>query len=250
MMKNKPIIVIPSRMASTRLARKPLADICGVPMVARVLMRAQEADIADVVVACSEQEVADVVKFYNGTPVLTDPNLPSGSDRVFAAVNSLSDGDRYDIIVNLQGDLPTVDKETLSSVIELLKNTDANISTPALVMAEGDEERFLSTDIVKIASSITAGQKSGRALYFSRAPIPYGDGIRLQHLGIYAYRRHALEKYVSLPQTVLEKRERLEQLRALENGMHIQAAVVDMQPIEVDTQKDLEQARRFYEQNG
>ncbi|MDR1475464.1 MAG: 3-deoxy-manno-octulosonate cytidylyltransferase [Holosporales bacterium] len=243
-MKNSSVIVIPARMGSARLPRKPLADICGVPMIARVLMRAKEADIAEVVVACSEQEVAEVVKSYGGTPVLTDPALPSGTDRVYAAVDSLSKS--YDIVVNLQGDLPTVDKETLASIINLLKNTSADMTTPGLIIKDAEVERFNSVNVVKIAASIAEGQKSGRALYFSRAPIPYGDGPKIQHMGIYAYRIEALRRYKSLPQTFLEKRERLEQLRALENGMNIQVAIVEMAPIEVDTQQDLEQARNFY----
>ncbi|MDR1365505.1 MAG: 3-deoxy-manno-octulosonate cytidylyltransferase [Holosporales bacterium] len=241
------IIVIPARLASTRLPRKPLADICGIPMVARVLMRAKEADIADVIVACSEQEVAEVVSAYGGAPVMTNPNLSSGTDRVYAAVESL--GKSYGIVVNLQGDLPTVDKSALSSVVELLKQTDADMTTPGLIIDNEDTDRFNSPNIVKIAASISQGQKSGRALYFSRAPIPYGDGPKIQHLGIYAYRIDALKKYTSLPQTFLEKRERLEQLRALENGMQIQVAIVDMAPIEVDTRQDLEQAREFYKHN-
>ncbi|MDR1031969.1 MAG: 3-deoxy-manno-octulosonate cytidylyltransferase [Holosporales bacterium] len=241
------IIVIPARLASTRLPRKPLADICGMPMVARVLTRAKEADVADVIVACSEPEVAEAVSTYGGVPVITDPNLASGTDRVYAAVESL--GKSYEIVVNLQGDLPTVDRNTLSSVVELLKQTDADMTTPGLIIENEDTDRFNSPNIVKIATSIAAGQKSGRALYFSRAPIPYGDGPKIQHLGIYAYRINALRKYTSLPQTFLEKRERLEQLRALENGMKIHVAIVDMAPIEVDTQQDLEQAREFYKHN-
>ncbi len=237
-----PIIVIPSRMASTRLPGKPLADIHGKPMIVHVLERAQEAGIGPVAVACSEPEVADAIHAAGGIAVLTDPSLPSGSDRVHAALAVLDPHGAHDVVVNLQGDLPTIPAVQLRAVIMPLSDPSVDIAT--LVAPIEDEAEALLPSVVKAACAFERGRAVSMALYFSRAPIPAGDGPRWHHIGLYAYRRTALARYVALPESPLERREKLEQLRALEAGMRIACARVDHAPFGVDTPADLDRARR------
>ncbi len=237
-----PIIVIPSRMASTRLPGKPLADICGRPMILHVLDRAREADIGTVAVACSEPEVADAVRADGGIAVMTDPSLPSGSDRVQAALTVLDPTGKHDVVVNLQGDLPTIPFEMLRAVLAALGDPATDIGT-LVAPIETEEERNASS-VVKVACAFAPGQSVAQAFYFSRATIPWGEGPLWHHIGVYAYRRPALSRFVSLPPSPLEKRESLEQLRALEAGMRISAARVGHAPFGVDTPIDLERARR------
>lgn len=236
-----PIVVIPSRLASTRLPRKPLADIHGRPMIVHVLDRAREADIGPVAVACADQEIADAVRAAGGIAVLTDPSLPSGSDRVQAALAVLDPQGRHDVVVNLQGDLPTIPAVQLRAVITPLSDPQIDIAT--LVAPATAEEAALAS-VVKAVCAFDGGRAVSPALYFSRAPIPWGPGPLWHHIGIYAYRRAALAKFVALPASPLEKRESLEQLRALEAGMRIACARVDHAPFGVDTPADLERARR------
>ncbi len=236
-----PIVVIPARMASTRLPGKPLADIHGRPMIVHVLERAREADIGPVAVACAETEIADAVRTYGGTAVLTDPSLPSGSDRVHAALAALDPQGRHDVVVNLQGDFPTILPHQLRAVVAPLADPTADIGT--LVVPIESEEEANTLSFVKAACAFERGRAVSPALYFSRAPIPSGDGPRWHHIGVYAYRRAALARFVSLPESPLERREKLEQLRALEDGMRILCARVEHGAFGVDTPADLERAR-------
>ena len=236
-----PIVIIPARMASTRLPGKPLADIAGLPMIVQVLKRAEEADIGPVVVACAEPEIKDAVEQAGGKAVLTNPDHPSGSDRIFEALQSVDPEGKHDAIVNLQGDLPVLDADVVQAAVKPLADTGVDIATLVAEIVEEDEKT--NPNVVKAVVGFKDGEDVGRALYFSRATTPYGDGPLYHHIGIYAYRRSALETFVSLKPGVLEQREKLEQLRALENGMRIDAARVDTVPFGVDTPEDLERAR-------
>lgn len=234
----KPIILIPARLASTRLPNKPLADIGGLPMIVQVLKRALEAKAGEVVVACDSQQIADVITQAGGKAVLTDPDLPSGSDRIHAALQSIDPAAEYDVVVNVQGDMPTLDPSLINAAVKLLDNPHVDIATLAAVIQDDTEK----TDpaVVKVARA-----ENGRALYFSRATIPHGAGTLYHHIGLYAYRRAALEAFVALPPSALEQREKLEQLRALEAGMRIDVAIVDTVPLGVDTPEGLEKARKL-----
>ena len=239
-----PIIVIPSRLAATRLPDKPLADIHGLPMVVHVWRRAVAAAVGPVVVACGDQVIADAVRQAGGTAVLTRPDHPSGSDRIFEAVEALDPEGLHDAVINLQGDLPTIAPEVIRAVLTPLADAAVDIATlaaPITVPAERSDP-----NVVKAAVDF-AGGRITRALYFSRAPVPWdgGDATRplYHHIGIYAFRRQALRRFVALPPTALEARERLEQLRALQAGMRIDVALVDTIPLGVDTPADLARAR-------
>jgi len=240
-----PIIVIPSRMASTRLPGKPLALIAGRAMILHVLDRAREADIGPVAVACADAEIADAVRADGGVAVMTDPSLPSGSDRVHAALAVLDPQGLHDVVVNLQGDLPTMPPVQLRAVITPLSDPAVDIAT--LVAPIETLEEAAAPSVVKAACAFDRGRAVSMALYFSRAPIPAGDGPLWHHIGIYAYRRAALARFVGLPESPLERREKLEQLRALEAGMRIACARVDHAPFGVDTPADLDRARALLE---
>ncbi len=237
-----PIVVIPSRLAASCLPGKPLADIHGRPMVAHVLARAREAAIGPVAVACAEEATAEAVRRAGGIAVLTDPALPSGSDRVHAALAELDPDGRHDIVVNLQGDFPTIRPEALRAVLRPVADPAIDVGT--LVAPIRDAEEAAADSVVKAACAFAEGSDVAPALYFSRLPIPYGEGPRWHHIGIYAWRRPALARFVALPPSPLERRERLEQLRALEAGMRIACARVAVGPFGVDTPADLERARR------
>lgn len=237
-----PIVVIPARMASTRLPGKPLADIHGKPMIVHMLERALAADLGPVAVACGDSAIAEAVRAAGGRAVLTDPSLPSGSDRVHAALATLDPDQHHDVVVNLQGDFPTITAAQLRLVVTPLADSAVDIGTlvvPIASDAEADTASF-----VKAACAFAAGAAVAPALYFSRQPIPWGDGPRWHHVGIYAYRRAALARYVALPPSLLEQREQLEQLRALEAGMRIACARMEHGPFGVDTPEDLERARQ------
>jgi 3-deoxy-manno-octulosonate cytidylyltransferase (CMP-KDO synthetase) len=237
----KPIVLIPARMASTRLPGKPLADIAGIPMIVRVWRQAIAAEIGPVVVAAAEREIAAAIEAVGGRAVLTPPELPSGSDRIFAALERVDRAGDHDVIVNLQGDLPDLDPAYIRKVIEPLSTPAVDIAT-LVVEIDNDADRA-DPNVVKPAVVWSADGRSGRALYFSRATIPSGEGAVFHHLGIYAYRRAALTRFVALPPSPLEKREKLEQLRALEAGMHVAVVRVDSVPLSVDTADDLAKAR-------
>lgn len=236
-----PIVLIPSRLASTRLPDKPLADIHGQPMIVHCLRRAQEAGFARVAVACGDAAIANAVTAAGGEAVLTDPNHPSGSDRIFEALQKLDPKAEHDAVINLQGDLPAIDPKVIAAALTPLADPAIDIATLATPIVEQHEVD--DRNVVKAVLSLAPGQSVGRALYFSRRPVPGGEGPLWHHIGIYAYRRAALERFVSLKPSPLEKRESLEQLRALENGMSIAAAVVDTLPLGVDTPADLARIR-------
>ena len=241
MSETSPIVIIPARMASTRLPGKPLADIAGLPMIVQVLKRAEQAAIGPVVVACAETEIKDAVEACGGRAVLTDPDHPSGSDRIYEALKIVDPHAKYDIVVNLQGDLPTIEPAIVHAVLKPMRDLDVDITT--LVAEITDEEEKANPNVVKAVVGFGPGADVARALYFTRSQAPAGDGPLYHHIGIYAYRRAALERFVSLEPSVLEQREKLEQLRALENGMRIDAARVDTVPFGVDTPADLARAR-------
>lgn len=235
------LIVIPARMAASRLPGKPLADIHGTPMIAHVWRRAMEADIGRVIVAAAEAEIAEAVRAEGGEAVLTDPALPSGSDRVRAAM-ALADPDgEHEAVINLQGDQPAIDPRTIRAALGPLDDAGVDIGTIAAPL--NDPVLAGNPNVAKAVISLPEGARRGRALYFSRACAPHGEGPYYHHIGVYAFRRAALERFVRLPQTPLEKRERLEQLRALEAGMCIGVALVDTVPHCVDTPADLERVR-------
>ncbi len=236
-----PIVVIPARMQSTRLPGKPLADIHGEPMIVHVWRRGVEADVGPVVVACAEPEIAAAVEAAGGRAVLTRPDHTSGSDRVFEALQKADPDGRHDAVVNIQGDLPTVEAAVVRASLAPLDNPEVDIATLAAVITV-DEEKT-NPNVVKAVVGLAPDQTVGRAHYFTRATAPTGDGPLYHHIGLYAFRREALERFVALPPGILERRERLEQLRALENNMRIDVALVDTVPLGVDTPADLERAR-------
>ena len=243
----KPIVIIPARLASTRLPDKPLAEIAGRPMIAHVAERALEAAIGPVVVATDAPEIAAALAGSKAQVVMTRADHPSGSDRIYEALTSFDPAGAFDIVINLQGDLPTIDPALLArSLIPLADDSDVAISTLAAEIVDAREKT--APEVVKLVGTpvgAPASQDRLRALYFTRATAPFGDGPLYHHIGLYAFRRAALEKFVRLPQGVLEKRERLEQLRALEAGMRIDAMIVDTVPLGVDTAHDLERARQI-----
>jgi len=252
-----PIIVIPSRLASIRLPNKPIADIHGQPMIVHVWRRAVEADVGPVIVACADFQIIDAVKEAGGDAVYTNPDHASGSDRVFEAMHTVDPRKKHDCVINLQGDLPTIEPDAVRASLIPLGNEACDIATLAAVITD-DAERD-DPNVVKAVLSMnegetpkgikTGGIKTGRALYFSRATVPSG-GTLYHHIGIYAFRRDALDRFVRLPRGNLERLEKLEQLRALESGMRIDAQLVDTVPLGVDTPADLERARELLAPEG
>jgi 3-deoxy-manno-octulosonate cytidylyltransferase (CMP-KDO synthetase) len=240
-----PLVLIPARLASTRLPDKPLADICGAPMIVQVWRRAMEADLGPVVVACGDRAIFDAVRAAGGKAVMTRADHPSGSDRIFEALRAVDPEGHHDAVANLQGDLPTLDPALPRAALALLDDPAVDIGTLAAEI-RGAHERADPNVVKAIVGPWPAarhGRAGGRALYFTRATAPTGDGPLYHHIGLYAYRRAALERFVALPPSVLEMRERLEQLRALEAGMRIEVAFVDTVPLGVDTPADLDRAR-------
>jgi 3-deoxy-manno-octulosonate cytidylyltransferase (CMP-KDO synthetase) len=230
-------------MASSRLPDKPLAEIAGVPMIVRVWARAVASGLGPVVVAAGEPEIVAAVKKAGGEAVMTDPGAPSGSDRIWEALGKVDPKGTHDVVVNLQGDLPALDPDQLKTAVWALEKSGADIGTLAAPILDEMEET--NPAVVKAVVAWDADERLGRALYFTRACAPAGDGVLWHHVGLYAYRREALESFVALPPSPLEQRERLEQLRALEAGMSIAVARVDATPLSVDTPADLERARKL-----
>lgn len=237
-----PLVLIPARMASTRLPGKPLADISGVPMIVQVWRRAREADIGRVVVATDDAGVLDAVLAHGGEAVMTRADHPSGSDRIFEALTRVDPDGRHDVVVNVQGDLPTIDPAAVRAAVAPLAEAAVDIATLAAEIVR-DEEKT-NPNVVKVVGSPLSPTRL-RALYFTRATAPWGDGPLYHHIGLYAYRRAALARFVALAPSALETRERLEQLRALEAGMRIDAEIVATVPLGVDTPEDLERAREL-----
>jgi len=236
------LILIPARMASTRLPGKPLADIAGAPMIVHVARRAAESGMGRVVVATDTAAVADAVVAHGFEAVMTRVDHQSGSDRIHEALAALDPAGKVETVINVQGDLPTVEPATIVASAAPLADPEVDIATLGVEITR--EEEKTNPNVVKIVGSpVSSGRL--RALYFTRATAPWGEGPLYHHIGLYAYRRTALERFVSLPPSPLERRERLEQLRALEAGMRIDASVVATVPLGVDTPDDLERAREI-----
>jgi 3-deoxy-manno-octulosonate cytidylyltransferase (CMP-KDO synthetase) len=243
-MSQNPIVVIPARLASTRLPNKPLAEIAGAPMIVQVWRRAIESRVGPVLVAADSAAIAEAIQAAGGEAVLTDPALPSGSDRICAALVLFDPARRFDVVVNLQGDLPTIEPESVRAALLPLQDEAVDIATLAARISR-EEERD-DPNVVKAVGS-PLGPTRLRALYFTRATAPWGEGDLYHHIGLYAYRRAALERFVALAPSALERREKLEQLRALEAGMRIDVEIIGAAPLGVDTPRDLERARKILE---
>jgi 3-deoxy-manno-octulosonate cytidylyltransferase (CMP-KDO synthetase) len=243
-----PILLIPARLAATRLPGKPLADIGGLPMIVRVVRQAEASGVGPVAVAAGDPEIVAAVEAAGGRAVLTDPDLPSGSDRILAALRMLDPDGRHDVVINLQGDIPFIAPEAIQACAGLLsERPEADIST--VMVAESDPSDRVNPDMPKVVAAMAPDGRSARALYFTRSVL-YGEGPVWIHHGIYGYRRQALERFTAAPPSPLERRERLEQLRALEMGMVIWSAVLDEAPISVDNPSDLERARAHARRMG
>lgn len=243
------MIVIPTRLGATRLPNKPLADICGKPMIVHVWEKAVAANVGPVIIASADQEIVDVIHTRGGIGVLTDPDLPTGTDRVKAAMDLYDPQGSYSHIINIQGDLPTLDPALVRHVLDPFKDPAVDIATLATPITDAHE--LTDGNVVKIALSITENEPIGRALYFSRNLLPSGEGRHYHHIGLYAYTRDCLNRFVDLPVNPLETRERLEQLRALAHGMRIDVKVVETKaPFGVDTPADLEKAIRIIKENA
>ncbi|PVB61319.1 3-deoxy-manno-octulosonate cytidylyltransferase [Labrenzia sp. 011] len=238
------LVIIPARLAATRLPRKPLADICGKPMIVRVLEQAQNADIGPVAVACDDRDIADAVHDHGGKAIMTRSDHASGSDRIQEAVGLVDPDGRYEVILNVQGDVPLIEPAAIRAAFAPLSLPEVAIGT---IMTELTDPQFRDNPNFVKAVTTPNGRGHHRALYFTRATAPSGDGPLYQHLGIYAYRRTALAEFVRLPPSPLEMREKLEQLRALEAGMRIDVSIIDSAPMDVNTPEDLERAREAYQ---
>ena len=237
----KPVILIPARMAATRLPGKPLADIGGVAMIVRVLRQAERAGIGPVAVAAGDREIVQAVEAAGGRAILTDSRLPSGSDRILAALNEM--GGDHDVVINLQGDMPFVEERVLIACAALLAN-EPSCDIATVVAPEASPADRTNPDVVKAVLALKDGAQAGRALYFTRSTL-YGDAPVWRHIGIYGYRRAALEAFNAASPSPLEKREKLEQLRGLELGLSYWAAIAEAAPISVDNPADLEAARAY-----
>ena len=240
---SNPIVVIPARLASTRLPGKPLADIAGRPMIVHVWRRAVAAAVGPVVVACGDRAIAEAIEAAGGRAVMTDPRHPTGSDRIAEAMRRLDPNREHDAVLNVQGDMPMLDPKAIKLALFALADPETDIATLAALIEE--EAALADPSVNKVVAGFADPAQPARALYFSKAAVPWGEGPHYEHVGLYAYRRAALERFVELPQGVLEKRERLEQLRALEAGMRISVSLIEKRQlgVQVDTPEDLERAR-------
>lgn len=243
-----PIILIPARLAAARLPGKPLAEIAGIPMIVHVWRRAVAAEIGPVVVACGDRAIADAVEAMGGRAVMTDPGHPTGSDRIHEAIAHLDPGRAFDAVINVQGDLPLLDPAAVRVALDALIDPEFDIATLAAIIE--DEAALADTSVNKVVAGFADPTRPARALYFSKAVVPWGAGPHYEHIGLYAYRRETLERFVALPRGVLEQRERLEQLRALEAGMRISVSLIEAGRlgVQVDTPADLERARQLFRQ--
>lgn len=235
-----PVIIIPARMAAGRLPGKPLADIAGKPMIRHVWERAMAADIAPVWVATDHEEIAAAIREAGGEAVMTRADHPSGSDRTFEAVSRIDPDGQFDVVLNLQGDLPEMDPAIAVTLLDTVRHGDAELAT---LVTPASAEEAARPQVVKAVVSWQEGQNLGRALYFSRAAVPHGDAPLYHHIGVYGWQRDALARFVTLPPSPLETAEKLEQLRALEAGMRIAVACIDSAPAGVDTEADLDATR-------
>jgi len=239
------LVLIPARMASTRLPDKPLADIAGRPMIVHVAERARAAKLGRTVVATDHADIKAAVEAHGLEAVMTGKNHESGSDRIHEAVQKIDPDGTYEAIINVQGDLPTIAAADIAAAVQTLQQSAADIATLCAEITRKEERT--NPNVVKLVGS-PLGKNRLRALYFTRATAPYGEGPLYHHIGLYAYRRAALERFVSLPPSTLERREKLEQLRALEDGMRIDAAIIKTVPLGVDTAEDLQRARSLVKQ--
>jgi 3-deoxy-manno-octulosonate cytidylyltransferase (CMP-KDO synthetase) len=244
---SRTLVLIPARMAATRLPGKPLLELAGLPMIVHVLRRAEAANIGRVAVATDTPEIASVVKSHGGEAVMTRADHLTGSDRIYEALGALDPRGDVEIVVNLQGDFPTISPDNIRDVLAPLSDPAVDIATLAAEIHT--EEESLNPNVVKAVGS-PIGERRMRALYFTRATAPYGNGPRYHHIGLYAYRRRALERFVKLPPSPLELQEKLEQLRAMEAGMRIDITIVDTVPRGVDTPADLETTRQILAKTG
>jgi 3-deoxy-manno-octulosonate cytidylyltransferase (CMP-KDO synthetase) len=242
MTETRTLVLIPARMAATRLPGKPLLDIAGLPMIVHVLRRAEAARIGRVAVATDTPEIAAAVTSHGGEAVMTRADHPSGSDRIYEALGKLDPGGETEIVVNLQGDFPTIRPDNIRSVLGPLADPAVDIATLAAQIHT--EEEDTNPNVVKVVGSPISEHRL-RALYFTRATAPWGEGPRYHHIGLYAYRRAALQRFVGLAPSALERREKLEQLRAIEAGMRIDVTLVDTVPRGVDTPADLVTTRHL-----
>jgi 3-deoxy-manno-octulosonate cytidylyltransferase (CMP-KDO synthetase) len=242
MTETRTLLLIPARMAATRLPGKPLLNIAGLPMIVHVLRRAQAVQIGRVAVATDTPEIAAAVTAHGGEAVMTRTDHPSGSDRIYEALCKLDPGGEAEIVVNLQGDFPTIRPDNIRDVLAPLADPAVDIATLAAEIHT--EEESTNPNVVKVVGSPISPRRL-RALYFTRATAPWGDGPRYHHVGLYAYRRRALERFVALAPSALERQEKLEQLRAIEAGMRIDVTIVDTVPRGVDTPADLETAQQI-----
>jgi 3-deoxy-manno-octulosonate cytidylyltransferase (CMP-KDO synthetase) len=247
MTETRNLVLVPARMASTRLPGKPLLDIAGLPMIVHVLRRAEAAQIGRVAVATDTPEIAAVAKSHGFAAVMTRSDHVSGSDRIYEALGELDPRGEAEIVVNLQGDFPTIRPDNIRSVLEPLADPAVDIATLAAEIH--DEEEDTNPNVVKMVGSLVSGRRL-RALYFTRATAPWGDGPRYHHVGLYAYRRAALQRFVALPPSALERQEKLEQLRAIEAGLRIDGMIVDTVPRGVDTPADLQTAQQILAKAG
>lgn len=236
------LVLIPARMAATRLPGKPLLDIAGLPMIVHVLRRAEAANIGRVAIATDTPEIAAAVTSHGGEAVMTSADHPSGSDRIHEALGKLDPSGQAEIVINLQGDFPTIRPDNIREVLAPLADPAVDIATLAAEIHTSEESG--NPNVVKMIGSRLSDRRL-RALYFTRATAPWGDGPRYHHVGLYAYRRAALQHFVTLPPSALERQEKLEQLRAIEAGMRIDATIVDTVPRGVDTPEDLETTRQI-----
>jgi 3-deoxy-manno-octulosonate cytidylyltransferase (CMP-KDO synthetase) len=242
-----PIVMIPARLAATRLPNKPLADIAGAPMVVHVWRRAVAAAVGPVVVACGDAAIAEIIEREGGRAVMTDPDLPTGSDRLHAAIAALDPGGVHDAVINVQGDMPMLDPAAIGLALAGLADPEIDIATLAAEIT--DPAALADPSVNKVVAGFADPARPARALYFSKAAVPWGEGPHYEHVGLYAYRRAALARFVSLPRGILEARERLEQLRALEAGMRFSVSLIDPARlgVQVNTPTDLARARALME---
>ncbi|MDZ7822636.1 MAG: 3-deoxy-manno-octulosonate cytidylyltransferase [Ahrensia sp.] len=245
----KPLIIIPARMGSTRLPGKPLADIAGKPMIVHVADRAAEASCGDVLIAADDTRIIKAAEEHGYCAVMTRADHASGSDRIYEALENYDPQGNHDIIINVQGDLPTLDPALVRAALSVMDDPDCDIATLCAIITDEAEET--NPNVVKLVGAPLRARGGEipnpnilRALYFTRTTAPYGDGPHYHHIGLYVYRRQSLKNFISAKPSVLEMREKLEQLRALEDGMQIHAMLVDTVPLGVDTPPDLEKARQ------
>ena len=236
------LTIIPARYASARLPGKPLIDIAGKPMIIRVFEQAKNANLGKIIVATDDERIKEVIENFGGEAILTSKQHASGTDRIYEALSKIDPEGKYDRILNLQGDVPLIESQAIHSSFKPLNDSSVDIATIATLIS--DTHQHDDPNFVK-AIGTQVEENRFRAIYFTRANAPSGNGPHYLHIGLYAYRRKALERFVSLPQSTLEVREKLEQLRAIEDGMRIDFSLIDSKPIDVNTQDDVHELEKM-----